>query len=153
MFKIVLYMPDIPGNTGAIGRTCIALNAELILIKPYGFDLNEKSVRRAGLDYWKYVKLTEYSCWDDFISGEGPDPTRLFFFSKKGTKIYYDAKFKEGDYLIFGAETTGLPEHIFATYPQQMLSLPIYSEHVRSLNLANTATAVAYEALRQIKFT
>lgn len=152
MFKIVLYSPDIPGNTGAIGRTCIALGAQLILIRPYGFDLDEKSVRRAGLDYWKYVQLTEYDSWGDFINGEKPDPKRLFFFSKKGKKIYYHADFQKGDYLIFGSETSGLPEHIFQSYSEQMLSLPIYSEHVRSLNLANTATAVAYEALRQINF-
>ncbi len=153
MFKIVLYSPDIPGNTGAIGRTCIALNIELVLIRPYGFDLDEKSVRRAGLDYWKHVQLTEYENWQEFMERENPAIEKLFFFSKTAQKTYYDANFNNGSYLIFGSETKGLPEHIFETYKEQMLSLPMFSEHIRSLNLANTATAVAYEALRQISYS
>jgi tRNA (cytidine/uridine-2'-O-)-methyltransferase len=149
-FNIVLYAPDIPGNTGSIGRTCVALDLRLILIKPYGFDLTEKAVRRAGLDYWKHVELAEYENWADFLEGEKPE--QLCFFSKNGKEVYFQACFKAGSYLIFGSETAGLPQHIFETYPQDLYSLPMYSPHIRSLNLSNAATAVAYEALRQIDF-
>ncbi len=152
-FKIVLYAPDIPGNTGSIGRTCVALGAELILIKPYGFDLSEKAVRRAGLDYWKHVSLKEYENWDDFYKNEAPPLDKLFFFSKNPDQTYYEADFQKDCYLIFGAETRGLPQHIFDTYGDRIYTLPMYSEHVRSLNLSNVATAAAYEALRKISFS
>jgi tRNA (cytidine/uridine-2'-O-)-methyltransferase len=151
-FKIVLYSPDIPGNTGSIGRTCVALNLDLILIKPLGFDISEKAVRRAGLDYWKHASIKEYENWEDFLENEKPKDEKLFFFSKKPEQSYFDAKFSKDSYLVFGAETTGLPQHIFENYSDRVFSLPMYSEHVRSLNLSCAATAAAYEALRQIKF-
>jgi tRNA (cytidine/uridine-2'-O-)-methyltransferase len=147
-FKIVLFAPEIPGNTGSIGRTCLALNINLILIKPYGFDLDEKAVRRAGLDYWKHVNLTEYESFDDFIEDEKPE--HLYFLSKFAETSYFDAVFKENSYLIFGRETKGLPDYIPLRYPNDLYKLPMFSEHVRSLNLSNAATAVAYEALRQL---
>lgn len=152
IFNIVLYAPDIPGNTGSVGRTCIALNARLVLIKPYGFDLSEKAVRRAGLDYWKYVDLVEYDTFEDFLAGEKPDISDLFFYTKTSNRLYYDLEYKKNCYLIFGSETKGLPEHIFNTYPKQLTGLPMFSEHVRSLNLSNVATAVAFEALRVISY-
>ncbi|MFW5887691.1 MAG: tRNA (cytidine(34)-2'-O)-methyltransferase [Bacteriovoracia bacterium] len=152
LFNIVLYTPEIPGNTGSIGRTCVALGLQLILIKPLGFDLSEKAVRRAGLDYWKHVDLIEYNSWDDFIANENPHTEQLFLFSKNATQTYFKANFKADDYLVFGAETKGLPQELFDSFEGRFYSLPQYSEHIRSLNLANTATAVAYEALRQIKF-
>lgn len=151
-FKIVLYSPDIPGNTGSIGRTCVALGLELILIKPLGFDLSEKAVRRAGLDYWKHVNIKEYENWDDFYSSEKPSDDKLFFFSKNPKQTYFEANFSKDCYLIFGAETRGLPEHIFNDFSSRIFSLPMYSDHIRSLNLSNVATAAAYEALRQISF-
>lgn len=147
--KIVLYHPDIPGNTGSIGRTCVALDIELILIKPYGFDLTEKAVRRAGLDYWKYVKLTEYDSFDEFIEGENPDPTQIFLFSRFAKKSVFQNKFVNNSYLIFGSETKGLPDDITTKYQEQLLTFPMKSEHIRSLNLSNVATAAAYECLRQ----
>lgn len=147
-FNIVLNAPEIPGNTGSIGRTCIALNLRLILIKPYGFDLDEKAVRRAGLDYWKHVDLTEYNSWDEFIKTEKPED--LFLFSKNGNKSYFEANYSKNSYLVFGCESKGLPEELIKEHSSYYL--PQYSEHIRSLNLASVATTVAYEALRQIEF-
>ena len=151
--NIVLYSPDIPGNTGSIGRTCLALNARLILIKPYGFDLSEKAVRRAGLDYWKHVNLTEYNNWEEFLKHEKPSGAKMYLYTKSGQRNHFQAEHDEGDFLIFGKETTGLPPEILKTYEENTYSLPMFSEHIRSLNLSNAATAVAYEALRQIQFS
>ena len=151
-FKIVLVAPEIPGNTGSIGRTCVALNLELILIKPLAFDISEKAVRRAGLDYWKYVHLKTYENFEEFLANENPPKEKLFFFSKFAKKNLFEAAFTENCYLIFGSETKGLPKSILEKYRDSLYSLPMYSEHIRSLNLSNAATAVAYEALRQISF-
>lgn len=152
-FKIVLHAPEIPGNTGSVGRTCVALGIELILIKPYGFDLSEKAVRRAGLDYWKHVKITEYDSFDDFLNSENPERNQLFFFENSRDKEYYDAGYTENCYLIFGSETKGLPEHIYQTYSDRMVELPMFSEHIRSLNLSNTVTTAAYECLRVLNLS
>ena len=149
-FSIVLYAPEIPGNTGSIGRTCLALDIDLILIKPYGFDLSEKSVRRAGLDYWKHVRLTEFESFNHFIQKKSPTKDSLFLFSKTGEKSYFDAPFKEGCYLIFGSETKGLPPSVLETYKSNAYKLPMFNEHVRSLNLSNVATSVGYECLRKL---
>jgi tRNA (cytidine/uridine-2'-O-)-methyltransferase len=149
-FKIVLFAPEIPGNTGSIGRTCVALNLELILIKPYGFDIDEKAVRRAGLDYWKYVKLKEFESWEDFLIREKPDRSKLFFYENNGEKLHYEAPYSEGCYLIFGGETKGIPYQVEEEFRSQLYKLPMYSEHIRSLNLSNVATAVAYECLRHL---
>ena len=153
LFKIVLNAPDIPGNTGSIGRTCVALGARLILIKPYGFELTEKALRRAGLDYWKFVNLKEYSSFEEFLSEEKPNEKELHFFSRFSKKPFWSNSYQQNCYLIFGSETNGLPEELFKKFPERFVTLPMYSEHIRSLNLSNTATAVAYEALRQIKFS
>jgi tRNA (cytidine/uridine-2'-O-)-methyltransferase len=149
-FKIVLVAPEIPGNTGSIGRTCVALDLELILIKPLAFDISEKAVRRAGLDYWKYVSLKTYESFSDFLEHEKPELTQLHFFSKTAKNTLFEKKFQRDCYLIFGSETKGLDPQILADYREQLVSLPMYSEHIRSLNLSNAATAAAYEALRQI---
>ena len=149
-FSIVLYAPEIPGNTGSIGRTCLALDIDLILIKPYGFDLSEKSVRRAGLDYWKHVRLTEFESFSQFIQKKSPTKDSLFLFSKTGEKSYFDAPFKEDCYLIFGSETKGLPPSVLETYKSNAYKLPMFNEHVRSLNLSNVATSVGYECLRKL---
>ncbi len=151
-FSIVLFEPEIPGNTGTIGRTCLALNIRLILIKPYGFDISEKSVKRAGLDYWKHVDLTEYNSWQDFLIIENPQTSKLFFLSKKSNSNYYDANFCQNSFLIFGSETKGLPSEMFQKYSKNFYKLPMFNDYVRSLNLSNSATAVAYECLRQISF-
>jgi tRNA (cytidine/uridine-2'-O-)-methyltransferase len=148
-FKIVLYAPDIPGNTGSIGRTCVALGVELILIKPYGFDLSEKAVRRAGLDYWKYVQITEYENFNEFLEAEQPSREDLIFFENHHEKTHYDATYKKGCYLIFGSETKGVDKTILKEYQDRIFSLPMYSDKIRSLNLSNAATAGIYECLRQ----
>lgn len=152
-FKIVLYTPEIPGNTGSIGRTCVALGIELILIKPYGFDLTEKAVRRAGLDYWKYVNIREYESWPDFLKTEKPELEQLIFFENNVNQNFYNANYSENCYLIFGAETKGLPPEIYAEYINRMYHLPMFSEHIRSLNLSNTVTTVAYECLRHLSYS
>ena len=149
-FKIVLFAPEIPGNTGSIGRTCVALNAELILIKPYGFEIDEKAVRRAGLDYWKLVKLREFESWEDFLIREKPDHKELIFFENHGKKLHYEAPYAKNCYLIFGGETKGFPYELENEFNSQFYRLPMYSEEIRSLNLSNVATAVAYECLRHL---
>ncbi len=149
-FKIVLVAPEIPGNTGSIGRTCVALNLELILIKPLAFDISEKAVRRAGLDYWKHVELKSYESFEDFLQNEKPSPHQLHFFSKTAATTLFEVKFEKDCYLIFGSETKGLDPKLLNEYHDSLVSLPMYSEHIRSLNLSNAATAAAYEALRQI---
>jgi tRNA (cytidine/uridine-2'-O-)-methyltransferase len=152
-FKIVLVAPEIPGNTGSIGRTAVALDLELILIKPLAFDIDEKAVRRAGLDYWKYVNLKIYDNFREFLDREKPSREKMFFFSKTADKTHFEATFSKDCYLIFGSETKGLATQILDDYSESLVSLPMYSEHIRSLNLSNAATAAAYEALRQISFS
>ena len=150
-FRIVLHAPEIPGNTGSIGRTCVALNAELILIRPLGFSIDEKAVRRAGLDYWKYVTMKEYDSWEHFLAEEKPARDQLMLFEKGDGKPWHSAPYRKGCYLVFGGETKGIPDHIFQNMPDNYYSFPQFSPHVRSLNLANIATAAAYECLRQIQ--
>lgn len=145
-----MYAPDIPGNTGSIGRTCVALGLRLILIKPYGFELTEKAVRRAGLDYWKYVDITEYETFDAFVSSEVSDTSKLLFFENDVEKNFYQADYSEECYLVFGSETKGLPKPYYEKYKKQMYEIPMFSDKIRSLNLSNAATAVTYECLRQL---
>jgi len=146
--KIVLVTPEIPYNTGAIGRTCLALEIELILIKPYGFSLEEKAVRRAGMDYWKHVQLSEYDTWADFISQRQPPRESLYFFENYGTQTIYDPTYAPDGYLVFGCESKGLPQDVLDGMEDRIFNLPMLSPKVRSLNLANTATAVVYQAMR-----
>lgn len=120
------------------------------MIKPYGFDLSEKSVRRAGLDYWKYVQLKEFESWNDFIERENPLRKELLFFENDGKNSFYQAPYLQKSYLIFGAETKGLPSEIYEAYFDRFYFLPQYSSHIRSLNLSNAATAVAYQALSKL---
>ncbi|MCH2175496.1 MAG: tRNA (cytidine(34)-2'-O)-methyltransferase [Lentisphaeria bacterium] len=147
-FKIVLFQPEIPHNTGAIGRICVNLGVPLHLIKPLGFSLNEHSVKRAGLDYWPYLDLHIHENWEDFLDQE--EPKRLFFSSTRGKKTVFEMLFENGDYLVFGRETSGLPEDFYTIYKENLFLLPMPGEHARSLNLATAAAVVAYEAYRQI---
>lgn len=146
--KMVLVTPEIPYNTGAIGRTCVALNLELILIKPYGFSLDEKSVRRAGTDYWQYVNLTEYDSWADFMQARTPARDRLYFFEEHGEQTIYTPEYQHDAYLVFGCESAGLPREVLEGNEDRTFSLPMLDKRVRSLNLANVATAVIYQAMR-----
>lgn len=146
--KVVLVAPEIPGNTGTIGRTCVALDLELILIKPYGFSIDDKAVRRAGLDYWQHVRLSEYESWAAFRATRQPRREKLFFFEEHGARSVYDPEYPPDSYLVFGRETKGLPPDILAGQEDRTFHLPMLSPHIRSLNLANAATAVVYQALR-----
>ncbi len=146
--KMVLVTPEIPYNTGAIGRTCVALNLELILIKPYGFSLDEKAVRRAGTNYWKHVHLSEYDDWQSFLADRKPPRDSLYFFEEDGAQSVYDPDYQHDAYLVFGCESKGLPIEILEGMEDRMFNLPMRSPLVRSLNLANVATAVIYQAMR-----
>jgi tRNA (cytidine/uridine-2'-O-)-methyltransferase len=144
--NIVLFSPEIPGNTGSIGRTCLALNIRLILIKPYGFNLDEKAVRRAGLDYWKHLKLTEYENYTQFLTQESPES--IFALSAKAEKSFYQTNIPKNSYLLFGPESSGLPEQM--TKNLNTIKLPIDNPIIRSLNLSNAVTSCCYEAYRQL---
>jgi tRNA (cytidine/uridine-2'-O-)-methyltransferase len=146
--KLVLVTPEIPWNTGAIGRTCVALNLELILIKPYGFSLDEKAVRRAGTDYWKHVNLCEYDDWQSFLDDRNPPRESLYFFEEHGAQSIYAPEYQDDAYLVFGCESAGLPVALLDGMDDRVFSLPMLDPRVRSLNLANVATAVVYQAMR-----
>jgi tRNA (cytidine/uridine-2'-O-)-methyltransferase len=148
MLSIVLVQPEIPGNTGAVGRTCVALDAELILIHPLGFHITDARVKRSGLDYWPHVRLAEFASWDAFVAERAPREEQLFLFEEYGSASFYDTEYPEDALLVFGRETTGIPEDIWWRYPGRQFHLPMRSQHIRSLNLANTVAAAAYQALR-----
>jgi len=146
--KIVLVEPEIPHNTGAIGRTCVALDLELILIKPLGFAIDDTSVARSGTRYWKYVNLNQYENWDHFIMQRKPKKEEILFFEETGKTSFYDAKYLRNAYLIFGSESKGLPQKIIQKMPDRVFSLPMKNSKVKSLNLSNAATAVIYQAMK-----
>lgn len=148
-FHVVLVQPQIPPNTGNIGRLCLATNCRLHLVGPLGFDISEKAVRRAGLDYWKHVDMVLHNSYSEFKSSL-PGDAKLWFFSADGTKSLFDAPLGRGDYLVLGTETIGKDAALFHDEnPADFLQLPLFSEKVRSLNLANTASVAVYEAIRQ----
>jgi tRNA (cytidine/uridine-2'-O-)-methyltransferase len=151
LLHVVLHRPEIPPNTGNVGRTCVALGAKLWLVRPLGFEVDEKARRRAGLDYWEHL---EWEVVDDWATmeqrlahqlGRG----RCWFFSKRATQLYTDVAYQQGDVLVFGSETTGLPENMFENFPNSMLRIPTRPV-VRSLNLSAAVAVVAYEAARQL---
>jgi tRNA (cytidine/uridine-2'-O-)-methyltransferase len=149
--QIVLYRPLIPQNTGSIARTCAATNTELHLVGPLGFKITEKAVRRAGLDYWPFVKLFEHDSFEAYLANAKPN--KLWFIETSGTKNYCQVKFGPKDAIVFGQETKGIDPELMSNYePEQILSIPIFCEGVRSLNLSNSVSIVLYEALRQQGF-
>ena len=150
MLNIVLHEPEIPHNTGAIARTCVLTNSRLHLIKPFGFDLDDKHLKRAGLDYWKYLDLTIYEDLDDFF--EKNKDINFYLATTKTNNIYSDVKFKDGDFIFFGKETAGLPENLIKKYSERAIRIPMIKDLKRSLNLANSCTVILYEALRQLDF-
>ncbi|KLE05053.1 tRNA (cytidine(34)-2'-O)-methyltransferase [Aliarcobacter butzleri] len=148
MFNIVLLEPRIPGNVGTIGRLCFALNCKLHLIKPYGFgEITEKEVRRAGLDYWYDLEVFEYENIEDFWA-KNPFNDRHFLATTKTKNVYFDAKFNVGDYFYFGREDAGLPQNLLSKSSHTCITIPMTND-ARSLNIANSVSIVAYEALRQ----
>jgi len=146
LIKVVLLNPEIPPNTGNIARLCVACNVELHLVKPLGFSITDRYLKRAGLDYWDKLKLVIHESLKDFFSYIDTD---FYFFSSKGKKLYTDINYKLDDYLIFGSETRGFPEEIYQFHSDKLYTIPMFGE-VRCLNLSNSVAIVVYEALRQI---
>jgi len=146
MFNIVLFNPQIPHNTGAIGRLCVNSNAKLHLIKPLGFDISEKAVKRAGLDYWDKLNPTIWENYEEFFNNI--DINRCYFATTKSKKPYFKATFKKDDYIIFGSETSGMPMEIMEKNKNNMITIPM-GEHGRSLNLAISVGIILYDAIRQ----
>lgn len=147
---IVLIEPLIPQNTGSIARTCAATKTPLHLVGKLGFEISEKTVRRAGLDYWPYVELHQHATWDEFLEKARPDT--CWFFECVGERNYTEATFSQNDALVFGCETVGLTKEFLAGFPkEQVLKIPIECPHVRSLNLSNCVSVGLYEAKRQIE--
>ncbi len=147
MFHIVLLQPQIPTNTGAIGRLCVNTDTTLHLIEPLGFSLDEKSVRRAGLDYWPLLKLQVWKSFEEFLDAH-PHYDRFFFATTKTEKPYFEQQFKAGDFLFFGSETSGIDPSILHTYAARCMTIPM-SKQGRSLNLAISAGIILYEAIQQ----
>lgn len=147
MFNIVLVRPQIPPNTGTIGRLCVNLGATLHLIRPLGFDIDDKAVKRAGLDYWHKLDLIVWDSFEDFLEAH-PVDSHTHLATTKTDKLYFDAHFKKGDYLLFGSETTGIDEKVLLENPSRCITIPMGSEG-RSLNLGVSVGIVTYEALRQ----
>ena len=147
--SIVLVTPEIPTNTGSIGRLCLATNSTLHLVDPLGFEINDARVKRAGLDYWKHLQIVRHKNLEAFFNSL-PPKTPTIFFSVKGKKSIFDQKFKTGSYLIFGSETRGLGEKLLKKFSKNTFQIPQYDDRVRSLNLANAASIVVYEAIRQL---
>ena len=167
MFHIVLLEPEIPANTGNIGRTCLCTNSQLHLIEPMGFILNDKNLKRAGMDYWKDVQVTVYDCWEDFVeknkdkvwipsaadsATETTDgKARLWMATTKAQKTHDQADFQDGDYIMFGKESAGIPEELLMQSKENCIRIPMATEQ-RSLNLSNSVAVVLYEALRQNQY-
>jgi tRNA (cytidine/uridine-2'-O-)-methyltransferase len=145
---VVLVEPEIPPNTGSVARLCAATLTPLHLIEPLGFKIDDKHLKRAGLDYWEFVNLHVHKSWNDFI--ETATPKQLWYFSKRATKSYTATRYDHDDFLIFGPETRGLPQEILEANADRALRIPMMGSGVRSLNLSNAVSIVLYEALRQL---
>ena len=149
MLNIVLYEPEIPANTGNIGRTCVATGARLHLIEPLGFRINDKMLKRAGLDYWDKLDVTTYTCFEDFID-KNPDAV-IYMATTKARHRYTDVSYEEDAYIMFGKESAGIPEEMLMEHEERCVRVPMMPGE-RSLNLSNSVAIVLYEALRQLDF-
>ena len=147
MFNIVLVEPQIPQNTGTIGRLCVNLGATLHLIKPLGFDIDDKAVKRAGLDYWKHLDLVVWESFEAFLK-EHPVGEDSYMATTKTDNLYFNAPFKKGDYILFGSETKGIDEKVLLSHPDRCITIPMGGAG-RSLNLGVSVGVVIYDALRQ----
>ena len=148
--NIVLFEPEIPANTGNIGRTCVATGTRLHLIEPLGFRLNEKSVKRAGMDYWEHLDVTRYINYEDFLA-KNPG-AKIYMASTKAPRCYTEVQYEPDCYIMFGKESGGIPEEILLENQETAVRIPMMSE-IRSLNLGNSVAIVLYEALRQNQFS
>ena len=146
MFNVVLIEPEIPPNTGNIGRLCLATSSALHLVKPLGFSIDDRELKRAGLDYWKEVSVRTWDSFGELQAAHPPD-VGYFFLTTKAQRPYYRARFRPGDFLVFGRETKGLPEPLLAANAEQLLTIPM--QGTRSLNLATAVAIVLFEAMRQ----
>ncbi|WP_206099974.1 tRNA (cytidine(34)-2'-O)-methyltransferase [Oribacterium sp. C9] len=174
MLNIVLHEPEIPFNTGAIGRTCVATDTKLHLIRPYGFEISDKYVKRAGMDYWEKLKLSEYMDYEDFLAKHPeihfadefsqetpgaddstdnvqPEAPKLWFATTKAQNVYSDVHLGPNDFIMFGKESAGIPEEILVEHPKSCIRIPMWGD-IRSLNLSNSVAVLLYEAYRQNGF-
>ena len=152
MIEVVLYEPEIPSNTGNIGRLCVSNNLRLHLIEPLGFSLDDKHLKRSGLDYWPHLDLQVHKNWSALISALGAGKN-YYLFTTKATKSFWSVKFKPEDVLVFGPETRGLPKSLLDEHKENCLKIPMLgAKHCRSLNLASSASIAVYEALRQLTY-
>ena len=149
MINIVLLEPEIPANTGNIGRTCVATDTKLHLIEPLGFKLNEKALKRAGMDYWKDLDVTTYIDFKDFL--EKNPGAKIYMATTKAEKTYADVEYEDGCYIMFGKESAGIPEEILVEHKEDCVRIPMVGD-IRSLNLGNSVAVILYEALRQHGF-
>lgn len=147
---IILHQPEIPANTGNIGRTCVATGTTLHLIEPLGFRLDEKSIKRAGMDYWDKLDVTRYINFEEF-QAKHPD-AKIWYATTKAKRLYTEASFGNNDYIMFGKESAGIPEELLVQHEETCIRIPMLTE-IRSLNLSNAVAVVLYEALRQNQFT
>ena len=148
-FNIVLVEPEIPMNTGNIGRLSLASESTLHLVKPFGFQLDDKRLKRAGLDYWKYISVNIYESIEDFFLKNKKE--KMVYFSSSANKNYTNINFEDNMFFLFGKESVGLSKEITEKYSNSLYKIPIYSKHIRSLNLANAVSIVVYEGLRNLK--
>jgi tRNA (cytidine/uridine-2'-O-)-methyltransferase len=146
--NIVLVEPEIPNNTGNIGRLALATGSKLHLVKPFGFEIDDKRLKRAGLDYWQHLDVIYYNSIDDFFMKN--KDAEMAFLSSHGKKSHWDINYYDNMFLIFGKESVGLPKHLIEKYKEQLFKIPMYSKHIRSLNLANAVSIIVYEGLRQL---
>ncbi|MFD2542196.1 tRNA (cytidine(34)-2'-O)-methyltransferase [Lacinutrix gracilariae] len=147
--NIVLIEPEIPNNTGNIGRLALASGSNLHLVKPFGFEITDTRLKRAGLDYWQHLNLHYYDSLDDFLTKN--KDANMVFLSSHGTQKHYDISYKDNMFLVFGKESAGLPKVLVENNKDKLFKIPLYSEHVRSLNLANAVSIVVYEGLRDLQ--
>ena len=147
--NIVLFEPEIPANTGNIGRTCVATGTKLHLIEPLGFSLSEKAIKRAGMDYWSELEVERYVNYEDFLQ-KNPN-AKIYMATTKGKHVYTEVSFEPDCYIMFGKESAGIPEEILIQHPEECIRIPMIGE-TRSLNLSNSVAIVLYEALRQNQF-
>ncbi len=147
-YNIVLIEPEIHTNTGNIGRLSLATGSNLHLVKPFGFELTDSRLKRAGLDYWKHINVFIYDSIDDFFNTH--KNKEMVFLSSHGTQKYWDIDFKDELFLVFGKESSGLPKNHSHILKSKLYNIPLYSEHIRSVNLANAVSIVAYEGIRQL---
>jgi len=148
-FNVVLIEPEIPNNTGSIGRTCVGTACKLHLVGKLGFDISDKAVKRAGLDYWENLDLKQHKNYKDFLE-QVEDKGRVFYFSKKASKSFFEVNYKKGDFFVFGKETVGLDESLLREVEAQTVRIPLWGP-IRSLNLSNAVSIAIYEAMRQVE--